>query len=317
MKAVLNPFRSITALLALCLLALIGSAHAAPALVQKTGNYASSNTQLTLALNGVAAGDTLIVTFGTGAADTFISAADSSGNTVSAAVALAGSAGPEQGIYYVQNSSSGTHTITITVSASSNLTGFISEWSGLATSGVFDKASAVASSTSASISTASITPAVSGELVVFGVTQALSSDTFSSFTNGFTQQASYNTNGPSGTWASVVTGSAVNGGLTSSAANTSAATIAAFAPAAACTDAGQAQDGTISIPNGTSGLYLSPSGTWVTPDCSTIQYWRPPSGVCTSNIGVSNGYWGPTGQWIQPTCTAFTSVPPQGSAVAN
>jgi hypothetical protein len=310
-------------LLALCLLALIGSAHAAPALVQKTSNYVASTTQIQLTLNGVAAGDTLIISFGTGNAATLSSAVDSSGNTVSAAVALTTAAGgPAQGIYYVQNASSGTHTVTITVSASTNLIGFISEWSGLATSGVFDKAAAVAGASSVSISTASITPAVSGELVIFGVTQQTSGNTFSSFTGGFTQQASYDINGPSGTWASVVTGSAVSGGATSSTSDTSAAVIAAFVVPPACTNPGLSNNYVLSVPNGTSGLYLSPAGTWVTPDCSTIAYWKPPVSACPANGG--NGvFWAPmstapggvTGMGI--ICGSVTYPSPQGSAVVN
>lgn len=52
---------------------------------------------------------------------------------------------------------------------------------------------------------------------------------------------------------------------------------------AACTHAGLAKGGAVSVPNGTSGEYWSKSGTWVTPDCSAVEYWSPQLGNWTVN----------------------------------
>ena len=47
---------------------------------------------------------------------------------------------------------------------------------------------------------------------------------------------------------------------------------------ASCTHAGQAKDGSTSVPNGSSGFYWGKSGSWVTPDCATVNYWSPAAG---------------------------------------
>lgn len=214
---------------ALVILLASTSAFATPTLVQHTNCHVTAEVSVACTLpNSVAEGDTLIVVAGSGAVATISSESDSLGNTVSAAVAFSSGSDLGMGIYYVQSASSGTHTITLTFGSSGNYTAFVSEYSGLATSGVFDKASPISYQTSVSITTAPITPSNSGELVIFGITQVLSGNTYSSYTNGFTQQDTYNANGPSGAWASVVTGSSVSGGVTAAAPNTSGAVIAAF-----------------------------------------------------------------------------------------
>jgi hypothetical protein len=330
-KTLINPRRWLgaflksesAALLAAMFLALVApSVWAAPTLVQKTSCYASSQTSVACTLSGVATGDTLIAEVGNAASLSPTGESDSSGDAVSTAVAYSNNSGTTGvGIYYVQNvAHSGTHTVTFSFPSSTNLLGFLAEYSGLATTGAFDKASSVAFSGGTSITTGSITPTNSGELVIFAVTQVTSGDTFSTFTNGLTQQGS-NNSGPSGTWASVVTSSAISGGTTSNNAFASAAAIAAFVPSAppVCTHPGIASNDLISVPNGTSGLYMSPAGnTWVTPDCSTVEYWSPPSNICTTGNFARDIT--PTGSNMVVWCNA-DAVPipptPQGSAVVN
>lgn len=221
----------------------IHPAWAAPTLVQKTHCDAQSVTSTTCALpTAVAPTDAVLIQVNTGGSIGTVSSTptDSSGNTVSVAITFGNNSGNNGlGYYYVQNASSGTHTITVNYSAAVNTTIFLAEYSGVATSGAFDKASAIAFASSASITTASITPANSGELVIFAVQQLGSGNTYSSFTNSLTQQDSYNTNGPSGTWAAVVTGSSISGGVTSSSSGASAAAVAAFVPSGAPTGAAQ------------------------------------------------------------------------------
>jgi hypothetical protein len=50
------------------------------------------------------------------------------------------------------------------------------------------------------------------------------------------------------------------------------------APGGACTHSGYTSAGAIATPNGSSGSYLGKSGAFVTPDCSTVNYWQPTVG---------------------------------------
>lgn len=201
-------------------------------LVQKVNNHAASATSVTCTLSGVAANDTLIAVFGGGTSEALGSIADTpSGNAVSSGVPYGvGSSSVGLGIYYVQAAASGSHTITVSFATAQNITCFLAEYSGLAVSGVFDKASAISFNTTTSVTTPSITPAGSGELVIFGVIQSQASNSFSAF-GSYTQQDSYNALGPSGTWASFVTGSSTSGAATSTTADIWQAAVAVFKPA--------------------------------------------------------------------------------------
>lgn len=270
-------------LLALLAALAVHPAWSAVTLVQSATPINNSSNSTTISLTGVASGDTLIFLATNAGQPTFSSVSDSLGNTVSTAVAYTcQSGGPCLGVYYVQNASAGSHTITFTTTGTSSGGGYyLTEYSGLATSGVFDKASAVATGSGTSISTASITPASNGELLYGPIIQAFGGATFTSYTNGFTQQQTENS-GPSSAWASVVqaTAASVNFGATASAANVWESAIVAFKPSGggSCTHAGQAKNGSTSVPNGSSGFYWGKTGNWVTPDCSTIYYWSPAAG---------------------------------------
>ncbi len=50
-----------------------------------------------------------------------------------------------------------------------------------------------------------------------------------------------------------------------------------------CTHAGYTSGGAITTPNGTTGSYVGKTGGFVTPDCSSVQYWQPALG----NFGVN------------------------------
>ena len=45
-----------------------------------------------------------------------------------------------------------------------------------------------------------------------------------------------------------------------------------------CTHQGYTSGGALATPNGTSGSYLGKTGGYVTPDCSTVNYWSPATG---------------------------------------
>lgn len=255
-------------LVALLILLAGGLAFATPAKIQNTKNYCASATSCAISpVSSVTANDTLIIQVDANNNTTLSSITDNL-NSVVACAAYSGTNNPGIGIYYIQAASGGSHTVTVTMSATSNLTLFISEWSG---TGACDTVSAIAAHANTSITTASISPAAS-DLVIFGVSQAGTGLTYSAFTNSFVQQDSYNTNGPTATWASVVTGSSISGGVTSSSANSSASVVAAFLPLSGCTHSGITSAGAISIPNGSSGTYRLTNGTLGTPDCSTKSY---------------------------------------------
>lgn len=267
------------------------AAFAAPALVQKGNAHPGSSATCAISLTGVAANDTLIFYAYMASAASFTSIADSSGNTVSAAeswVHNPTSPTVSYGMYYVQAASAGTHTITITFGSAGTVVCFMSEWSGLATTGVLDVAGTINFvATSATVTSNSITPTANGDLIIFAIGQSGASNTYSAWNNSFVQQDSYNASGPGGAWASEVqaTAAAINGQVTSSGANNYAAGIAAFKAAggSGCIRSGLQSIGSLTVPNGTTGLYRMKNGSSVTPDCSTGDYFQPTVG----NFGVN------------------------------
>lgn len=54
--------------------------------------------------------------------------------------------------------------------------------------------------------------------------------------------------------------------------------ISATSSGGSCTHSGYTSGGAIATPNGTTGNYVGKSGAFVTPDCSTINYWQPTVG---------------------------------------
>lgn len=255
--------------------------------IASTRCAAASTCSITLP-SSVTAGDAIVVFPATGGATTSLSSLVDSNGTLTAARAfqsLSGSNSQGVGIYYECGAASGTHTITLTVGAGTNLELFAREYSGTATSSCFDVSSAVATNGTQSTSptSASITPAGGNELLVGIINSAGASITFSGWGSSLSQ-VDTQAGGPSTAWANVVqtTGTAGAASATLSASEYWAAVAAFFKPSGAptvnCTHAGQGKDGSISVPSGTSGLYWGPSGNWVTPDCSTIKYWSPSSG---------------------------------------
>jgi hypothetical protein len=145
---------------------------------------------------------------------------------------------------------------------------------------------------------------------------------YTSWTNSFTKDSGF-LSGPS--WAIAYLNAAGPGSIntqTTIATSTSwNALLVAYKAAAApaiCTDSGITSTGSAQIPNGTSGLYLSPSGTLVTPDCATVQYWKPPTLTCGVPFWAPNG-WTPGGGvgMMLLNCPPTTTGSPQGTAVVN
>ena len=217
------------------------TAFSAPTLVQSaTPVNAASSASTSISLSGVASGDYLILQIVTGADPALSSVTDSTGDTVASAVPFVSITGAVMslGVYYVHVVTPGPHTIAVALGAAQNTTLFLSEYSGIASTGAVDAVSAVnsvASGVTSSITTAAISPTANGDLIIFAIGQTVSGDTFSAYGSGFTQQQIQNASGPSGAWASVVqaTAAPISGSATSSTTNAWGAAVVAFKAASA------------------------------------------------------------------------------------
>lgn len=261
--------------LLLALLFLTTAAHAAtPTLIQNSNGH-STTTSCVVTLNSVVATHTLVFVIATNTASVTInSILDSSGNTVSPAVAYS----QRIGIYYVASASSGTHTITVSFASAVTCELFLSEYSNVATASPLDVGGTITTATSSAVTTNAITTTVNGDLVIFGFGASGGGTSLSSYTSSFVQNDSYIVSGgPSSAWASVVQGTAgaISTSATGSQSSTWATALASFKASAgggSCTDAGITSAGAFSVPNGSSGSYRLQNGSYGTPDCSTVSY---------------------------------------------
>jgi hypothetical protein len=258
-----------------------GFAHGAITLVQHTSTRCAASTTCAVTLSAVAAGDTIVI-FPSGAIASFTSLADTNG-TVSQARLWNGTGTVAGGLYYVMNTASGSHVITLTVATGVNLEVYAAEVSGLSTSAPLDVASAVANGSSVSPASASITPAGNNELLVGFVVIAGSSITFSSWGSSLTQ-VDTQAGGPSGAWASVVqtTGTSGSASATASTSGNWVAVAAFFKAAGACTHSGLSTTGTIAVPNGSSGSYRLASGSAAAPNCTSTNYPNSTGGIAVN-----------------------------------
>lgn len=133
---------------------------------------------------------------------------------------------PGIGTYFVPTAASGVHTLNVTFAASSNIVLFAAEFSSAATG--FDQASVMATGSSVSPLSASITPAAGGELVI-GLISVNGTSTYSGWGSSLVQQQGP-TSSPASAWAWVVQGSATSASAsaTISPTNSWAAEISAF-----------------------------------------------------------------------------------------
>jgi len=276
------------------LLALVSaSAAAAPALVPGQHVYTDgfyTGTSPTLTLTGVASGDfiPILITFA-GSGQTFTSVTDSNG-TVSNCVPLVNpGAGWNGAIYYVANTATGTHTITVnpTVGGGQGYSIAIAEYSGVATTSPCDVGGTTTTGTTTSMASSSVTPTANGDLLLSMGTQNGSGDAISGWTNGFASVDTHNTNVTSA-WASFVqtTAAAIS---TTATNNFSGApwglTIASFKPAsgASCTHSGKTSGGALTVPTASTTVVSLKSGALSTVDCSTTQYLQPTVGNFGAN----------------------------------
>lgn len=267
-----------------------GAAYATPAWVQSIGTttVAASGGSGKLTLNGVTAGDLLVV-FCSQYATSALTVTDSDSNTVVQALAPSGSGNSYYvSLYYIANASAGTHTETL-ANGSGNLSCYFAEFSGVATSSPEDgSAAAIAVGNGTAITANSVTPSVSGDLAIsfYGSDASpIPTITWGTPLSG-ANDANGGYTGGSTAWGVLTGTSAFAATATIGSTATWAASTVLFKPSGAastCAHDGYTSTGTLSIPNGTSGSYWLKNGTFGTPDCSTVNYWQPTVG----NFGVN------------------------------
>lgn len=187
--------------------------------------YTATSGTPTITINSVASGDFLVLLVDGGGNTPTLSTPTDTNGTLQTAIAY-NAANPGMGIYYEPSAASGTHTFNLTFSSSLNTVLYVAEFSSAVTG--FDKASAIASGSSVSPLSASITPAANGELLI-GLINAASTPTISSWGSPLVEQQS-DASGPSSAWAWAVqpTAGSVSASATLSVSEPWVAAIAAF-----------------------------------------------------------------------------------------
>lgn len=191
------------------------------------------------------------------------------------------------GVYmFVVSAGSSSFSITVNFASAASLTLLAFDYSGVKTSAPIDgSATAWATAANTAPATAALTPTQSGdEELAFLITGNPVTITWG---GTMTQQGIYAT-----------TPQAALGGanLSSTSAVTASATLASSQPwsmaqvllapgsgGSSCSHDGYTAQGTLALPNGTSGSYWLKNGTLGTPNCSSVEYWQPSVG----NFGVN------------------------------
>lgn len=274
--------RLLLGLLATCLLGVAPGAKAAIALVQHTMTHFAATTSASVSFgSNVTAGNGIVIGIALHDSET-ITITDTLTNTILTAQALNGSGNRYVAYYYVQSSTGGADTVNISwATSSSGLLG-IAEYSHGGTGLAFDAAATIASGTSTTPTSNSVTPAVSGELAVaiFGTGSA---NVNNAWTNGFTQRDVWSGVTISGAWADQILAStaaiSTSDTLTSSQSWTMG--LALFKEASggsSCTHSAWLQNGTIAVPTASSTVVWRKDGTFGTVDCTSTQYYQPGNG---------------------------------------
>src|SRR6185437_9124696 len=271
------------------LLALSGLAHASIAVVQVPAavNFAGFATGSITFASNVTAGDYIIamVTSSTTSSPPPTSVTDTNSDTLITPLAwTTGATGfNSEGVYAFHVGTGGaSFKITVNFAAGNTFTIMAFEVSGVGAT-LTDVTSAVNTGTSTAPSAASLTPTVAGDLQVAFENQGA----VSSWDTGLTQQINYDSISPHAGFAtqSLATTSPASASATlASSSNWSMMQFLVKASGgSSCTHSGWQSNGTLSVPNGTTGSYWLKNGTFGTPDCSTVNYWQPTVG----NFGVN------------------------------
>lgn len=277
---------------------LLGCANAwsAPALVQfvaGVGNNGSTTNAITI--TGVTAANELIVPIANCGGTSISSVVDSAGGTVSNALPIGPGTGGTCGgtgtqsvaLYYEQNAASGTHIFTVTFSSSDASVIGVGEFSGTPTSSSLDVAASPNTDNSfSSVAAAnSITPAATGELLIYLTDEIGDANTCPSTYNSSLSQIDCSAHVVTMAWAyAVVSGTSAQTATGTYGGNVSwgagAALFKAGGGGGSCTNHGYTSAGGSAIPTASStSVWLSTGAFGTTPcDGTGTAWWQIPSG---------------------------------------
>lgn len=246
----------------------------------------------------VSSSDLLIVVVLQGNATTTVS--DGNGNTYATACVSPEAGGAYYlGVYYAENAKAGA----MVVSANNTVYAvYVAEYSGISGSSAYVAGSCVINiqdspGSGANVLTSGNSDVTSVPALFFGFTATWQNESASQ-TAGTSPIAF---TGRTPVWATLTgnaagatpedtritsTGSyAATFGVTSGQFDGFLTAAVAFAETSSgsCTHSGITSAGAIATPNGTSGSYVGKTGSFVTPDCASVNYWQPAQG----NFGVN------------------------------
>lgn len=136
------------------------------ALVQHVSGDANNTATISVTIPAVTAGNTIVIVLGGTASVATSTTCSDSVNTVQTAAAPASAHSAAAAIYYIENATAGSHTVTANFASGSYATMLLSEWSGMPSSGVLDSVSLNANGFGTAITANSVTPAAANELAI-------------------------------------------------------------------------------------------------------------------------------------------------------
>lgn len=273
----------------------LASAFAALAIVQgpvttnSTQATSTSFTQTTAFAAPVTAGHTVLVLVAaaSGAYPTTITITDNLGNTYTLPVAKFDYAPSGTSLLVGMIGSASNTPQTISVTAGNATSGTIAigttiyEISGGAGTTDYANSQSIASTTSVSVP---YTTASANELA-FAIASGQNGSAMTQ-TNGWTQDTFYGFLGEAMIHSPTITGTGSQTiTWTTAAAQTTGVLLVSLPPSggSSCTHNGITSAGALATPNGTTGSYVGKTGAFVTPNCSSTNYWQPAAG----NFGLN------------------------------
>jgi hypothetical protein len=271
-------------LLALLLLFSVSPAWAALTAGNCNGATISNTNPVTVGpLTSIASGQAIVVDVANWSGET-ITVSDGTNGSYTAANSSA--TGPAQGWWWVKTTATATPTVSITNPSADNLVVTVCEITGFTGTPTIDTGlEAAFSGSTATVSASPLTTGHATEMMLFGLTAIVSHTNWSSAPAGWTDQV-----GPDAQ--TILTAYEATSGTTNNVSGTLVTAqnwyglsvgIYDATGGGSCTHAGITSAGASAIPNGTSGSYWGKTGGFVTPNCSSINYWQPAVGNFGTN----------------------------------
>lgn len=267
----------------LALVALLFASPAFAGLSVVTGKRIGGNPPGTCAISANVGSGQAIVVMTEGSTPGSLTITD---NVNSGNYSLISTAFSNMGVFWMKTNASGTPTVTL-----AGTTGFTFVWCFALTG--FAGTPTVDTAIENTASGSSVSPAISATsnfnneaMLVHGGKLYTESITVSGWTDGTTSGSGGGASDSSGFYAIEATSGTANnfsGSISTSQAWSLMLAGIYDLPAGSCTHAGQTSTASISVPNGSTGLYRLKNGSFGTPDCATVIYFQPTIG----NFGVN------------------------------